>query len=850
LPFLGAKSQALLGVLATALVLSGCTARTLPATNVSANTATFNASATVRPGDTGGTLWWEYSNNGGASWTSVPADIPSRAWGNSTNPPCDGHGAESNPFPISRAVSGLSSGSHYIYRIRGTVCGSASVWFDSAGTTNGTAYSSFDTPVSSAPADIVFLSQPSQGAPAQISKANADGTSPSYVSSATMPGGQLVSGLALSPDGRSIAFAYGNNIAVEDISGAQLRTVYDGSEGSDARQPRWSPDGTRLIFVADVSVSTIRGHVYTVRPDGTGLLQLNLQLPSGQTRVADPSYSPDGNRLVFSTYNDSARDGHICLANVDGSSVQCIYSDPRSTTSTSYLRETMFSPDGSAILFTSAGDEGELTVQTIRGNGLGRRQLTSAQRDPGSNQNATWSPNGRLISFASSDYRNQTPSRIKTMDANGANARVLFPTLYSTSNPSYRQASLQCANPTDCAQLNRYVPELRYDSQESYHADSAAEITDNWGDNVSGLWQYSVGGQPYSNALLQGTQTIATSSPYAGVGSFGLSLAALGATYPSAVIPSTDDWIDERNDHYVEDARALSGAGYGDQIYGRAVRDGSGKLWLQYWFFYYYNSFNVLGVGVHEGDWEMVQVRLDSQNHPDQVVYAEHSGASRCGAGEFQTTASGAPIVYAGLGSHASYPRAGIYDIPNVPDDDHADGVGGSVVPAVAVVGNPAPEWLAWPGHWGNSRGGGLNQASPTGPAFHSQWTDPSGWAQSAGSCLGRLRSSLRRGRSSAARRVGRPLLVAAELHGQRVEVTYRIVGRLADGEVMLLSLKGQHDRLPAMSFGLRHPHRVRRVRLPFKVTTTAPFTVLASVFARGGPRSDIARRRVNRLGQ
>jgi hypothetical protein len=42
--------------------------------------------------------------------------------------------------------------------------------------------------------------------------------------------------------------------------------------------------------------------------------------------------------------------------------------------------------------------------------------------------------------------------------------------------------------------------------------------------------------------------------------------------------------------------------------------------WLQYWFSYYYNDFryNDDAYGLHEGDWEMVQISLNSDANPEE----------------------------------------------------------------------------------------------------------------------------------------------------------------------------------------------------------------------------------------
>ena len=77
--------------------------------------------------------------------------------------------------------------------------------------------------------------------------------------------------------------------------------------------------------------------------------------------------------------------------------------------------------------------------------------------------------------------------------------------------------------------------------------------------------------------------------------------------YANGRTASTSDFLDAANGFYQQDAQRLRAAGYGDRVYGRAVTTG-GKTWLQYWLFSYYNPQNVLGFGVHEGDWEFVQI--------------------------------------------------------------------------------------------------------------------------------------------------------------------------------------------------------------------------------------------------
>jgi hypothetical protein len=74
--------------------------------------------------------------------------------------------------------------------------------------------------------------------------------------------------------------------------------------------------------------------------------------------------------------------------------------------------------------------------------------------------------------------------------------------------------------------------------------------------------------------------------------------------------------------------------------------------------------------------------------------------------------------------------------------NDHADGRGVAVRPAVEEIGADSPAWMRFAGRWGGARAGWFppEQSSPRGPAFQPQgrWSDPDGWAAAARPCTGR----------------------------------------------------------------------------------------------------------------
>jgi hypothetical protein len=243
-----------------------------------------------------------------------------------------------------------------------------------------------------------------------------------------------------------------------------------------------------------------------------------------------------------------------------------------------------------------------------------------------------------------------------------------------------------------------------------------------------------------ANRLVDGTGAFASANPAiaSSQGIDVLGTAYLGDSYAAGVGrragtgASGGDYLSERGSSaigYEQDASAMEALpGYGNRVYGRVVHDSDGRIWLQYWIYYYFDpQENFLGSGEHEGDWESVQVRLDASTTPDLAAYAQHGDGEACGWNAVTKT-DGHPVVYVALDSHASYFRAGDYGDPD--PDDSADGAGGTVQPAVIQVGEEDTDWVRWPGRWGDSA------ASPDGPAFQgSKWNDPGTWANGLRPC-------------------------------------------------------------------------------------------------------------------
>lgn len=265
------------------------------------------------------------------------------------------------------------------------------------------------------------------------------------------------------------------------------------------------------------------------------------------------------------------------------------------------------------------------------------------------------------------------------------------------------------------ALLRRHRPLLRYDSLEGCRADP-----------VDTICAFAAPGRCNSLHRADGT-VIAAAAPADGQAR--LEPEFLGRRrYADGTPVRAGDYIDECGGSHAADAITIRRReGYADVVYGRACRDEEGGLWLQYWFFFYYDDSGWLGLQRHEGDWEMVQLRLGGAGQPTEMTLARPAGAARLDWREVESvpTPDGpAAVVYPARGSHTPLPGRGAYAALSLPD--YSDGRGPLLRPQLVPIGDDGPGWALWPGRWGSTRRRERFEAdSPLGPALQPQWADP-----------------------------------------------------------------------------------------------------------------------------
>jgi len=179
-------------------------------------------------------------------------------------------------------------------------------------------------------------------------------------------------------------------------------------------------------------------------------------------------------------------------------------------------------------------------------------------------------------------------------------------------------------------------------------------------------------------------------------------------------------------------------AALGYTVYGRVTKESTSTV-VQYWFFYAYND---APLNNHEGDWEMIEVILDSTQEPVSAAYSQHLKGQRASWGDVEKMDSTHPVVYVARGSHANYFRPYQGRLGLESDQVGADGLVLKPSNLTLVLlgelgaGNhpSSQDWLSFGGRWGNWASladSAVGFAGPFGPGQGDnsyKWSSPASW--------------------------------------------------------------------------------------------------------------------------
>lgn len=194
-----------------------------------------------------------------------------------------------------------------------------------------------------------------------------------------------------SHDGESIAFSRAGQIWVMRVDGSGLRQVTRSSTFKAGAS--WSPDGTRLAFILiqdPQSPISPRPTIGIVNADGSneriltppGRVNVRIE-PDGTRTVLEtaddanaPAWSPVDDTIAFWSGIEQ-RYGQVWVIKADGSGSMQLTDDPSHRNSD----DPSWSPDGRKILF-GTGRSGRVELWVMNADGSGQHRLFPIDPDP------------------------------------------------------------------------------------------------------------------------------------------------------------------------------------------------------------------------------------------------------------------------------------------------------------------------------------------------------------------------------------------------------------------------------------------------------------------------------------
>jgi Tol biopolymer transport system component len=190
---------------------------------------------------------------------------------------------------------------------------------------------------------------------------------------------------------------------VDPRSGARLQLTRGSDRDAD---PSFSPEGGRIVFAR----CPVAGRCRIATVAVTGANETDLTRPPRAGDDESPSFSPDGSRIVFTRAERSGR--HLFVMDANGHDVTRLTSGPVQD------RGGVYSPDGSSIVFERYQTGAGFRIFEIPAGGGTPSRLTSGRGD----YSPSISPYGSGILFV---RRAGTGSAIWIMQADGRRERPL-----------------------------------------------------------------------------------------------------------------------------------------------------------------------------------------------------------------------------------------------------------------------------------------------------------------------------------------------------------------------------------------------------------------------------------------
>ncbi len=213
---------------------------------------------------------------------------------------------------------------------------------------------------------------------------NADGSDLRKISNDLLDSGSA----SWSADGTKIRFGAKDGIYEVNIDGSGLTKLLN-------VLGTLSPDGKKIVMIKSLIAGSQAGvEIFVANADGSN----PIRLTNNHSLDVDPSWSPDGRRIVFTCFPDGFVEGEsnnaeICVMGADGSNLVRLTNHP------ALDKVPAWSPDGTRIAFHSPrGCKSGEAIHVMNADGSNVMQLTECQNFEGP---GIWSPDSKRLIYAS-----------------------------------------------------------------------------------------------------------------------------------------------------------------------------------------------------------------------------------------------------------------------------------------------------------------------------------------------------------------------------------------------------------------------------------------------------------------
>jgi len=174
----------------------------------------------------------------------------------------------------------------------------------------------------------------------------------------------------------------------------------------DCFLPRFSPDGTKIIYYAKTELSDF---LYMVDLNDTATLRYPVFIDGG----SDPVFSPDGKSLLFRSEKDE--NNAVYITDLESG-------ESFAVSDGSLSMYAKFSPDGQKVIYSSSMNENfDIVVLDLNDTTSAAQKTIVSTKD--AELQGTFSPDGSRIAFSSFDINYK--GTLKICDSNGKNIKSI-----------------------------------------------------------------------------------------------------------------------------------------------------------------------------------------------------------------------------------------------------------------------------------------------------------------------------------------------------------------------------------------------------------------------------------------